>query len=353
MDAAAHDRLTSSSGPVALLREVALWRERARDDTRRVEAYRRAADALEALGPDEWQLLHQAGAWRSVPGVGASTAEVIEAAMDDRVPAKLAKLRDQGRAPLAANGLRAHLRGDLHTHSTWSDGGSPILQMALTASALGHGYLAVTDHSPRLRVANGLPRERLLAQWDEIALVQRRLDDQGHQLRLLRGIEVDILDDGSLDQDDDLLAQLDVVVASVHSKLQMEPEAMTRRMVNAVANPRVTVLGHCTGRRVEVGSLRAQSRFDAEVVFEACRQFGVAVEVNSRPERCDPPDELIALAAEIGCVFSVDTDAHAPGQLDFLDLGAARLEAAGVAPERVITSWPLEQLTAFASGPNC
>jgi putative hydrolase len=167
----------------------------------------------------------------------------------------------------------------------------------------------------------------------------------GKEFRLLKGIEVDILDDGGLDQTEAMLGRLDVVVASVHSKLRMDAGPMTRRMVKAVENPYVDVLGHCTGRLVRGGrGTRPQSEFDAVAVFAACAEHGVAVEINSRPERQDPPDDLIALALEAGCLFSIDTDAHAPGQLDFLQYGAARAEAAGVPAERVVTTWPLERL---------
>jgi putative hydrolase len=330
--------------PVAALREVAFWRERRRDETRRVEAYRKAADALAALDPDDLVLLHENNAWQSVPGVGPSTAAVIREAMDGGVPRSLSELRQWGAAPLAESNLRSQLRGDLHTHTLWSDGGSPLSEMVAVAARLGREYIAITDHSPRLRVANGLSAERLQEQWREIEQVQADHDD----IRVLRGIEVDILDDGSLDQREDLLADLDVVVASVHSKLQMDADYMTRRMVAAVANPHTTVLGHCTGRKVEGGKVRGQSSFDAEVVFAACAQFGVAVEINARPERHDPPDDLLALAHELDCVFSIDTDAHAPGQLDFAALGAARAEAAGIDPDRIITTWPVERLLEFS-----
>src|SRR5690606_9203970 len=160
----------------------------------------------------------------------------------------------------------------------------------------------------------------------------------------------DILDDGELDQEPDLLARLDVRVASVHSKLRMEPEAMTRRMVAAVRNPLTTVLGHCTGRRVMPrrgdrgsragGSVRPPSSFDARAVFEACVESRTAVEINSRPERQDPPGKLLDLAVELGCFFAISTDAHAPGQLDFLDLGCERAVRHAVPPERVINTWP-------------
>ena len=142
-----------------------------------------------------------------------------------------------------------------------------------------------------------------------------------------------------------------MVVASVHSELRMPADAMTRRMVAAVANPNTDVLGHCTGRLITGGrGTRPQSHFDAEVVFEACRHFGVAVEINSRPERADPPDDLLALALEVGCLFAIDSDAHAPGQLEFPAHGAARAAAAGVPAERVVNTWPLEQLLAWRGG---
>lgn len=331
---------------VLQLRETAFWMERSRQETRRVEAYRKAADAIAGLDPDDLLLLHESGGVQQVPGVGKSTGAVVAAALDGTLAPTLRALRLAGAEPLAESELLTRLRGDLHTHTTWSDGGSPLPEMVATAERLGRSYLAITDHSPRLRVANGLSPERLRQQWEQIDQVQ--ID---HSTRILKGIEVDILDDGSLDQAPELLQQLDVVVASVHSKLRMDADAMTRRMVTAIANPRTTVLGHCTGRLVEgARGSRPQSEFDAEVVFQACVQFDVAVEINSRPERQDPPDELIALARDMGCLFSIDTDAHAPGQLDFLAYGAARAEAAGIEPERIITTWDLDRLLEFTGG---
>lgn len=335
---------TGSLTPISALREVAFWLERSRADTYRVRAYRKAADALEQLSDDDRAVLAEADAWTSVPGLGAKTATIARAAAAGQVPPQLAKLRDEGATPLADGGdVRAALKGDLHTHTTWSDGGSPLWEMVLTAQDLGHEYLAITDHSPRLTVAHGLSAERLAAQWDEIAAVQAGVD-----ITILRGGEIDILEFGALDQTDAALDGLDVVVASVHSLLRSDAVAMTHRMVAAIANPHTNILGHCTGRLVE-GSrgTRPESQFDAEVVFEACRSFGVAVEINSRPERRDPPMRLLQLAAEIGCYFSIDTDAHAPGQLDFQSYGCERAVAAGVDPARVINTWPLDRLLSF------
>lgn len=332
---------------VAHLRETAFWLERSRQETRRVEAYRKAADAIAGLDPDDLFVLHESpGGVQQVPGVGKSTGAVIAAALDGAVAATLTALRTEGQAPLASSDLITLLKGDLHSHTIWSDGGSPLAEMVAVAERLGREYQAITDHSPRLRVANGLTAERLQHQWTEIDAVQAN-----HQMRILKGIEVDILDDGGLDQTTEMLDQLDVVVASVHSKLRMGADPMTRRMVNAIANPRTNVLGHCTGRLVEGNrGTREQSDFDAEVVFAACVQFNVAVEINARPERCDPPDDLLGLADEMGCLFSIDTDAHAPGQLDFLQYGAARAEAQGIDPDRIITTWSLDRLLEFTRG---
>src|SRR6202034_871057 len=168
--------------------------------------------------------------------------------------------------------MRAALRGDCHTHSDWSDGGSPPLEMAEAARALGHEWIALTDHSPRLTVASGLSAERLRA---KLKLV-RELNEKLAPFRILTGIEVDILDDGSLDQREDLLRQLDVVVASVHSKLRMPAGPMTARMLAAIRNPNVDVLGHCTGRLLGgARGSRPESVFDAAAVFGACREAGV------------------------------------------------------------------------------
>jgi putative hydrolase len=214
--------------------------------------------------------------------------------------------------------------------------------MVETARELGHDYLVITDHSPRLTVANGLSADRLRAQIRAVAELNLQLADTG--FRVLTGIEVDINEDGSVDQDPDLLAELDVVVASVHSKLRSPAAEMTERMLTAVANPHVDVLGHCTGRMVTGNRKRPESQFDADAVFAACAEHGVAVEINSRPERLDPPRRLLRLAVEAGCTFTIDTDAHAPGQLDWLDNGCSRAVDCGVPAERILNTWPVERL---------
>jgi putative hydrolase len=335
--------------PAAALRRIAFLLERRLASTYKVKAFRGAAATV--LRTDRAELEQRAGngTLRELPGLGEATAAVVTDTLAGQVPEYLRSLEETSeRLAEGGEAYRAALRGDLHTHSDWSDGGSPIEEMAVTGIELGHDYMALTDHSPRLTVANGLSVERLKQQLDVVAEVNQHLDGS---FRLLRGIEVDILDDGSLDQTEEMLDRLDVVVASVHSKLAMDPDPMTRRMVAAVQNPRTNVLGHCTGRRIvdDARGRRKQSRFDARAVFSACAEHQVAVEINSRPERSDPPDELIGLALELGCLFSIDSDAHAPGQLDFLDYGTARAERLDVPLDRIVNSWPIDRLLAWAN----
>ncbi|MEI2785719.1 MAG: PHP domain-containing protein [Candidatus Nanopelagicales bacterium] len=332
---------------IAALGETAFLLERAHAESQRTQAFRRAQGVIAALPPAEFAARLAAGTLQELPGIGKTTGELIRAAGRGEQPEYLVNARAAaGPDAGAGEAIVAALRGDLHAHSDWSDGGSPIAEMAQTARALGHDYLALTDHSPRLTVAHGLTRERLERQLAVVEELNGRWDD----FRILTGIEVDILDDGALDQDQDLLESLDIVVASVHSKLRMPSGEMTPRMVAAIANPATTILGHCTGRmtsgRGDRRRIRPPSEFEADVVFEACRQFGVAVEINCRPERRDPPQALMALALEIGCDFSIDTDAHAPGQLAWLPFGAARAAEVGVPIERIINARLVDQLGA-------
>lgn len=325
--------------PVDALLEIASLLERERASRYRAKAFRQAAATLRDL-PDDVQ--RDPTRLRAAKGIGESTFAVIRQAQAGQVPDYLVELRGDVE-PERMSELRGKLRGDLHAHTDWSDGTTPISVMAAAARALGHEYQAITDHSPRLRVARGLSAERLR---EQMPLVRA---ESGDGFTLLAGIEVDILEDGGLDQEDGLLAELDIVVASVHSKLRMDARAMTARMIAAVAHPRVNVLGHCTGRLVQGDrGTRPPSTFDAQAVFAACAENGVAVEINSRPERQDPPDDLITIALAEGCLFSIDSDAHAPGQLSLLDHGAERAERAGVPSARIVTTWGLERLLAWA-----
>jgi putative hydrolase len=310
----------------------------------RVRAFLRAAEVVEGLDDAELGRRVTDGTLTGLEHIGDKTAAVIAEAYRGETPAYLTELDSTPLDPGEGAELRAALKGDCHAHSTWSDGGAPIATMAKTAIDLGHEYLVMTDHSPRLTVAHGLNRARLLAQLDEI-------DDLNAELapfQILTGIEVDIFEDGTLDQAEDLLERLDVVVASVHSKLRLSEQQMTQRMVLAVASPHVDILGHCTNRKV-VGKGRPPSAFDADIVFAACARFDTAVEINCRPERQDPPEELLTLALEWGCKVAIDTDAHAPGQLEWLAYGCDKAARLGVEADDVVNTLRADDLLAWAA----
>jgi putative hydrolase len=370
--------------PVTALQRVAFLLEQSGAARYKSQAFRRAADVIRGVDADELAAMAAAGTLTRLDGIGASTAKVVTEALAGGTPEYLAELeraetgapdgggkagrsghgttsaaggrddRHEADTPAAladaealtpeAVALRAVLQGDCHSHSLWSDGGASIRDMAEAARDLGHRYLVMTDHSPRLTVAHGLTADRLRQQLDEIA----GLNDELAPFRILTGIEVDILADGALDQTDELLGALDVVVASAHSKLRMEPAEMTARLVAAVESPHTDVLGHCTGRLI-VGRGRPPSTFDAAAVFDACARTGTAVEINSRPERRDPPPELLDQAVEHGCLFSVDTDAHAPGQLTWQGLGCNQAAAAGIPAERIVNTWSVDDLLAWTA----
>ena len=334
--------------PAEALDQIATLLERSLAPTYKVQAFRRAADTVRDRSIDDLRKLDETGGLKSLPGVGTSTSRVIAEVLAGKVPDYLVNLEAEAAPDAGAGGvIRAALKGDLHTHSDWSDGGATIEQMAVAARDLGHDYLALTDHSPSLKVAKGLSAARLRKQLDVVAELNERLAP----FRILTGCEVDILEDGELDHDPDLLAELDVVVASVHSKLRMPEQPMTDRMVAAMANPNADILGHCTGRMVR-GRGRPESTFDADLVFGACAHFDKAVEINCRPERLDPPMRLLEQVAKWGCKVSIDSDAHAVGQLEWQPYGCARAAEAELPVERVVNAWERDDLLAWTASHN-
>jgi len=341
------EAMTSSAvdQAVAGLARAIYFLDRGLAPRQKAKAFQRAIDVVTDLDEATLGELVTSGRITSLDGIGDSTGGVIVDSVNGTPSAYLARLDAQS-AQLATVGapMRALVRSDLHCHTTWSDGGASIRAMAENARALGHTHLAITDHSPRLTIAHGLSPERLDEQLDEID----RLNIELAPFRILRGMEVDILLDGSLDLPEESLARLDVVVASVHSKLAMPADEMTRRMVLAVASPHVDILGHCTGRQI-MGTPRAPSRFDADLVFAACAQFATAVEINCRPERHDPPAELLAAADEWGCLFAIDCDAHSPGQMEWQAWGCDVATQQGIDAERIINTWDTDELLAWTA----
>jgi putative hydrolase len=324
--------------PVEALERVVHYLDRAHETGFKTKAFVRALEVVRATPEHELVTRAKEGTLTDLEGIGDSIARLITEALKgdtsyiEKIEAETeVKVTDEGARYLAA------LRGDCHLHSRWSDGGATIEAMARTARRLGHDYMVLTDHSPRLTVAHGLSKERLEQQLIDVAALNEKMAP----FRILTGIEVDILEDGSLDHDDAVLAQLDVVVASVHSKLRMERQPMTERMVRAVASPHVDILGHCTGRMI---GKREPSTFDADYVFAACAQFHTAVEINCRPERLDPPRPLLKMAIDYGCYFSIDSDAHATGQLEWQPHGCNRAAECDVPLDRVINTWAVDDL---------
>lgn len=330
--------------PVEALERVVHCLDRAHDNGFKAKAFVRALDVARGLPPDEIETRAAAGTLTDLDGIGDSSAAVIREALAGE-STYLDALEAKTQVPLSPAGAvyRDALRGDLHLHSRWSDGGATIEAMARTAIALGHEYMVLTDHSPRLTVAHGLSIERLTQQLADVAV----LNEQLAPFSILTGIEVDILEDGTLDHPDEVLALLDVVVASVHSKLRMGKTEMTARMLKAVTNPNVDILGHCTGRMI---GKRDPSTFDEDLIFAACAANRTAVEINCRPERLDPPRPMLRRAVELGCWFAIDSDAHSTGQLEWQPLGCDRAAQAGVPLERVINTLPVDGLLRWVAG---
>ena len=334
--------------PVADLKRIAFLLEAMQEPGYRVRAFRSAATALAGIGPDEVAARAAHRSLRERSGVGGGTQRTHLGSRRGAEPVYLRRLESLPEGTPLVEGaakLRAALKGDRHSHTEASDGHFTIREMAEVAIELGHEYLVITDHSPRLTIANGLSTERLLAQLDEIDGLNRELAP----FRLLTGIEVDINEDGSLDQSPEVLGRLDVVVGSMHSALRMPAEPMTRRMVTALANPHLDVLGHCTGRMKRKRRNRPESTFDAEIVFAAAAKLDKAIEINCLPDRLDPPKRLLRLAVESGCRVSIDSDAHYLGQLAWVRVGCERGFLCGVTPDIVVNALPADELLAWTA----
>ncbi len=234
---------------------------------------------------------------------------------------------------------REEILGDLHMHTQASDGSGSVLDMAIAARALGHRYIAVTDHTQNVRIANGLTPERAAALIDEV----RRVDGQVDGIRILAGLEVDILKDGSLDMPEEILSRLDVAIASVHSHFDQPQEEMTARVLEALKNPRIHILGHPTGRLI---GQRSPLQLDMDRVFELATKTRVALELNSNPERLDLNDRHCGIASRLGIPIVISTDAHSPSQLDNMSRGVLQARRGGLTAQHVVNTLPCEEALA-------
>lgn len=236
------------------------------------------------------------------------------------------------------------LRADLHTHSSWSDGRASIEEMARAAAQSGLNILAITDHSQSMAIAGGLSVEELRAQKKEIDQVQNKM---GGTIRLLHGIELEIRADGALDFPDEVLDELDIVVASLHTSLRQPREVITQRLLKAIRNPHIDIIAHPSGRLLPD---REGADLDWEQVFNAARETGIALEINSHPSRLDLIDIHARRAAEMGIPISIDSDAHAADQFDVLVYGVSVARRAWINADQVVNTWSDERLIGWLSG---
>jgi DNA polymerase (family X) len=285
-------------------------------------------------------LLNEYGLFRGESIVAGRTEEQVYRALGlPWIPPELRE--DRGEIEAAASRslpeliTRDDLRGDLHMHSTYTDGRSSILDMVQSARDSGLRYIAITDHSRRLAMAHGLDRARLHEQTREIERLRKQFTD----ITILRGIELDILDDGSLDLPDDVLAELDWVVASVHYKLDQEPRDMTRRLTKAIRNRNVDAIGHPTGRLL---GRREASNFEFDEILRVAREEGCAMEIDSQPDRLDLTDTMCLATKRSGVKLVITSDAHSPREIGFLNYGINQARRGWIEARDVLNTRPLK-----------
>ncbi len=332
--------LVDALAAAQVLSEIGYLLRQDPDERFRAKAFSAAAWSLALQRPDLVSLQRTENL-TSIEGVGEGIARVLSDLIKSGESRYLNRLREQFKQPARVDESDLDFsayQGDVHSHTGWSDGRATMLEMAEAAQALGYAYLGITDHSPRITVVHGLNAERLVAQSREMAEVQKQVDG----LTLLQGIEVDILEDGSMDLPDSVLEILDVVIASPHVKLRQEPGAMTERMLRAVSHPHVDVIGHPTGRRP--GS-REGASYDFEAVFKEAAKHEVALEIDCDPARMDLSPEMARLAYECGCSFAVDADAHAPAEFAYVPMALWMARRAGIPQDRILNFRPLDELT--------
>ncbi|MDQ3660088.1 MAG: PHP domain-containing protein [Actinomycetota bacterium] len=321
-------------------------------DGHRRRAYGRASSAALMWPEEAAAVAARSESLETLPGVGPSLARRITDWLDD--PGELLE------PPPVRRGFRSYasalqsldphsewsreLRGDLQMHSTYSDGKATLRDMALAAADRGYDYISITDHSQGLKVARGMDEAELARQGHEVDRLNESLAAEGIELRVLRGIEMNLDKEGAGDMEPQSLEPLDLVVGSFHSNLR-STEDETDRYLGALANPLINILGHPTTRRF---SRRAGLRAEWPRIFEAAASSGVALEINSHPHRQDIYPELLRLGKDSGALFSIGTDAHSTGELAYVGLSLAASQDAGIERERIINFWELDRLLGWA-----
>lgn len=338
---------TRSNGALAEL----LARSAQEEDGHRRRALRRAARAALLWPGEAAVVVGGGGSLTDLPGVGPWVARRIRTWLEDPPPPPDPPPLRSGfltmaecRSVLAGHPRLERPRGDLQMHTTWSDGRASLDDMVEAAAARGYRYVAVTDHSQGLRIAHGMDEATLVAQGQAIDELNRRLADEGRRFTVLRSLEMNLSPDGQGDMDPDVLAGLDLVLGAFHSRLRVT-EDQTARYLAAVANPAVDVLAHPRGRRWDA---RLGLRADWPRVFEAAAAAGVALEIDTFPDRQDLDVERARMAAEAGAFVSIGTDAHRPSELASMELGLATAAMAGVPTERILNFMELEELLRWA-----
>jgi DNA polymerase (family 10) len=274
--------------------------------------------------------------------IAGKTEEEVYAAVDlPWIPPELRE--DRGEIEAAAKGKLPKLitlkdmRGDLQMHSTWSDGKNSIEEMVSACAELGYEYMAMTDHSKALAMTGGMDAKKIRRQWKEIDKVQKRHPE----IRVLKSQEIDILVDGTLDQDDDVIEQLDFVVISIHSHFELPAAKQTERIIKGLSHPHVNVIGHPTGRLI---NKREPYEMDLEAVLAACKEYNVAVELNAHPERLDLKDTHLMRAVELGLKVLISTDAHRPEELKLMRYGIDQARRAWLTKADVLNTGSLKKL---------
>ncbi|MDD5760482.1 MAG: DNA polymerase/3'-5' exonuclease PolX [Candidatus Pacebacteria bacterium] len=236
------------------------------------------------------------------------------------------------------------IRGDLHCHSDWDGGENSIEQMAMVAMKMGYEYLGVSDHTKFLRIEKGLDEQQLLAQHKAIEKLNTKIQNTGYKIQILHGCEANILNDGSLDINNEVLSQLDYVIAGVHSQMKMAKDEMTERIIRAMKNPNANIISHPTGRLI---NRRDEYQIDFDKILRAAKEYQVALEINAFPDRLDLNDKNIRKAVASGVKMVINTDSHHQGQLRFINFGIAQARRGWATKKDIINSWEIEKLLSF------